>query len=391
MRNGALVVLCLVAVTGPLVGAVAGDHTDGPTVDCTFPISATDATGTTVTVDNEPERIVVLGASAAQTVWAIEADDRVVGMPVTPFTAYLDGRSDKRNVVGESSQVVTEEVVAAEPDLVLVANIYLNDTVSSVRAALPAEVAVYRFGAAGSLEAVAEKTALTGRLVGAYEAAAREAAHMRGAVATVERATRAEPEPTVYYALGGGWTAGTDTFIGHLIATAGGQNVAAAANISAYRPISQEIIAAEDPDWIVVPDGVPVPSNPAVQESTAIQEGNVLRVDSNYLNQPGPRNLVPLETMARAFHPSAMADINLNAVETPATTPCHSAVETLTPTPTTSDSGGDQTPTVTPAPTTTTATPAPTTTTTNGSGAGFGLLAGLVALLAVLGWTMRRP
>lgn len=390
MRHTVLVVLCIVAVTGPLVGSAAGSHTDGPTVDCTFPVSATDATGTNVTVDGEAQRIVVLGPSAAQTVWAIGADDRVVGMPITQYTAYLDDRADKQNVVGESSQVVNEEVVAAKPDLVLVANIYLNDTVSTLRSVLPDDVPVYRFAGAGSLEAVAEKTELTGQLVGTYPAAAREAAHLRGAVATIDRATTGTTAPTVYYVLGGGWTAGPDTFIGHLIDTAGGENVAAAANISTYDPISQEIIAAEDPDWLVVPDGVPVPSNPAVQESTAIQEGNVLRVDSNYLNQAGPRTLVPLEAMARAFHPSAMADVNLNAVETPDPTPCHSAVATATPTPTQS-AGGESTATATP---TTTETPAPeptaTPTTTGGSGPGFGLLAAGVALLALLGIARRR-
>jgi iron complex transport system substrate-binding protein len=386
-----------VLVALPLAFGSAGTAVaqTGP-VDCSYPVSATDATGTNVTVAEEPERIVVLGPSTAQTVWEIGAQDGVVGMPVNAFTAYLDGREGKTNVVNENGQPVNEQVLATEPDLVLAPNIIQNESVETLREALPDDVPVYRFAGAESMEDVAAKTELTGRLVGEFDAAAQSAAETRGVVSAIAEATADRERPTVYYAMGGGFTAGTETFIGELIDAAGGRNVAAAANITGYAAISQEVIADEDPDWIVVNRGMSVPANPAVNESTAIQEGNVLEVDPNYLNQPGPRTVIPLEQMAEAFHPDAVTGDTVANAETPEPTQC---VGDVTPTPTTPDetttttsttTDGTTTATTTESTTATTETDATTSATTDGSGAGFGVVATLVALVAALALATRR-
>ncbi|ESS07711.1 MAG: hypothetical protein A07HB70_00253 [uncultured archaeon A07HB70] len=61
---------------GPGVAQTTTDTANG----CTFPFSETDATGTEVTVDAPPDRVVTLGASAAQTMWEIDsAREKVVG------------------------------------------------------------------------------------------------------------------------------------------------------------------------------------------------------------------------------------------------------------------------------------------------------------------------
>jgi len=389
-------ILLAVLVTAPLLaGSAAGAH-DQATVDCTFPVSVTDATGTNVTVDEQPDRIVVLGPSAAQTVWALGAEESVVGMPVNRYTAYLDGREGKTNVVGERGQPIRETVVATNPDLVLAPNIITTDTVDKLREALPDDVGVYRFRAAGSYDDVANKTERTGQLVGAFETAAAIAAESRGVASAIDDATDGRERPIVYYAMGGGWTAGTETFIGKLIERAGGRNLAAAADITGYASISSEIVAAEDPDWIVLGEGTPLPTGPAVNDSTAVEEGNVLRVDANFLNQPGPKTRLPLEAMAGAFHPDAVTDETLENVETLAPTQCQAATTatTTTSTPTTDEPPSPSSPTTDEptSPTTDAATPTTTTATgtTGGSGPGFGVVVALAGLLAAVGLLARR-
>jgi iron complex transport system substrate-binding protein len=292
-------VVAILAVAGGVPTAAA---TQAEPPGCGFPVTATDATGESVTVGGEPGRVVALAPSAAQTMWEIGAESKVVGMPVNEYTASLSGAQTRTDVVGTGTEPVQSRVVALEPDLVLAPNVVANATVRSLRRA---GLTVYRFRAAESLADVYAKTELTGRLVGAPTAAARRTAEMRAAVDAVERAVAGRERPDVYYALGGGWTAGAGTFIDDLIRAAGGRNVAAAANVSGYRPISGEVIAERDPDWIVAPDGTPLPANPAINGTTAVREGRILRVDDNYVNQPGPRTTIPLRTMAGAFHPGA--------------------------------------------------------------------------------------
>jgi len=195
-------------------------------VDCEYPVEVTDATGQTVTVAEEPDRAVALQASAAQTVWEVGAEETVVGMPVRPYTAYLNGSTERTDVLAEDGSVNQEQVVALEPDLVLAPNALLapDETVQSLR---DAGLTVYHFRQANSLEYVYEKTRTTGLLVGEYDAASRRAAEMEATVETIRDAVADEENPEVLYLLGpSGFAAGENTFIGELLAAAGGNNIA---------------------------------------------------------------------------------------------------------------------------------------------------------------------
>jgi iron complex transport system substrate-binding protein len=319
---------------------------------CGFPVTVTDATGTQVQVEDRPERIVSLSPSAAQTLWEIGARDRVVGL--TQYATYLEGADTRTNVSGAGQSLIsTEQVVGTNPDLVLAPNVVPNETVTALR---DAGLTVYKTGFAGNLRDVADKTRLYGRLVGSCESANATADRMESELATVEEAVAGEDRPRVLYTFFG-FTAGEGTFIDEIITTAGGENVAATANVTGYQQISPETVVAQDPEWLVLnTDSPQVPRNDAYNSTTAVEEGNVVVLNTNYLNQPAPRVIRPVRTLARTFHPEAYAQANTTA--TPTATP------TASPTPGTTTQAVDDTPA------TTTSTP------------GFGVT---VALLSLLG------
>ena len=322
---------------------------------CEFPVTVTDATGTDVRVDDRPERIVTLSPSAAQTMWEIGARDRVVG--VTQYATYLEGADSRTNVSGAGQTLIsTEQVVGANPDLVLAPNVVSNETVTALR---DAGLTVYKAEFADSLQDVADKTRLYGRLVGNCEAANATADQMESDLATVEEAVDGEDRPRVLYTFFG-FTAGEGTFIDEIITTAGGENVAAEANITGFKRISPETVVAEDPEWLVLNSDSPqVPQSDAYNSTTAVQEDNVVVLNSNYISQPAPRVIQSVRTLAQAFHPEAYAQANATA--TPTATP----TETPTETPGTTTQAVDDTPA------TTTSTP------------GFGAVVTLVSMLGV--------
>ncbi len=366
-----LAVVAFAVVLAAASGGVAAQS--GQPVQCSFPVSATDASGVEVVIEDEPQRVVVLQPSAAQTMWEIGAEQKVVGMPVNQYTAYLNGSTERTDVAGEQSTVLQSRVVDLEPDLVLAPNVTSPETVESLR---EAGVTVFHFEEAESLEDIYEKTELTGRLVGAFGGAADRTAETRATVDAIESAVEGRESPTVYYALGGGYTAGSETFIHELITAAGGKNVAAG-EFSGYQVLSQEVLAQTDPDWIVTPGDIQPPRNDAINGTTAVQADQILPVDDNYMNQAGPRSVTPLRRMAAAFHPDADVAGAVENVEPPAPSQCASAVETPDPTvtPTQSETATTGTPGAT-APDTPTTTP-------GSSGPGFGV--GTVGLLLVLG------
>lgn len=299
---GVGLVALLVAVPGT---AVAGHDAGG----CAFPVTATDATGTDVTIEEPATEVVVLDASSAQVLWEIGARDRVVGMPVEDFTAYLDG-SKERTDVTDGQQVLTERVVELEPDLVIAPNYLDSETVAQLR---DAGLTVYQLGLEKSFEAIYEKTALYGHFVGECEAANETVARTRADVEAVREAVAGRDRPRVLYFFFG-FSAGQETFTHDLVETAGGRNVAAEAGMVGYAEISDEVVVESDPEWLVAPGEQALPEGEPFASTTALQQNRTLVVDENLASQAGPRVVVPLRTMAEAFHPEAF---DADATETP--------------------------------------------------------------------------
>ena len=285
---------------GAGVAGLAGAQSES--TDCSYPLTVTDATGTAVTVEAPPERVVTLAPSAAQTMHEIDAWDKVVG--ISDRGTYLADSEDKAIISGAEGFVSTEKVVAQEPGVVLAPAIIGDDKVAQLR---EAGLTVYNFEAAGTLDDVAAKTRLTGQLVGACEGANERAGAFENTVATVERAVEGEERPTVLYLLGGEFTAGDGTFIDTVIESAGGTNVAAEANITGYKQISREVVANQGPEYIVVSDEAPevIPQVPAYNGTPAVQNDQILTVNANYLNQPAPRTEQVLKDFASEWHPAA--------------------------------------------------------------------------------------
>ncbi|WP_266076382.1 PGF-CTERM-anchored ABC transporter substrate-binding protein [Haladaptatus caseinilyticus] len=322
---------------------------------CSFPVTKTDATGTDVTIETEPQRIVTLSPSAAQTMWEIGGKEKVVA--TTKFSAYLDGASGTANVSGSGmTTVVPEKVVAQNPDLVLAPNVIPDQTVQKLR---DAGLTVYKFRESKSIEDIYSKTEQTGKLTGECEGAAKTVSWMKDRVNTVQQAVSGEDSPKVLYVMSGGFTAGKGTFVDKIIETAGGTNVAAEAGISGYKQISTEVVVKQNPDWFIVSAGASVPND--YSDTPAAKHNRTVSLNSNYVSQPAPRIVHPITKLAKTFHPKAYAQANLTTTttETDDGTTTESASNTATET--TTASGGQP-----------------------GFGAGISVVAGALALVTLL-------
>lgn len=376
---------------------------------CSFPTSMTDATGTNVTVDGEPESVVAIGASTAQVMWSIGASENVVGMPQGPTTSYLDGSQNRTDVYqADGYTVATEQVVGLDPDLVVAANIIPNETVETLRGA---GLTVYKSSEAGSIGDVYDDVNTTGRLVGSCSEAAETVNETQGTVSAVEQAVGDEENPRVLYPQSGGFAVGNDTFINDVVETAGGNNIAADAGIEGYQQISNETIAERNPQWIVTSSPATIPSGEPYASTAAVQRNQTVVVNANYISQPGPRLVAPLVTVASTLHPEAMQDANLTtgvAGNDTTTTSSEAASTAATSTATDDTAIGD----VTSSNTTTAGAAADETTavdggtaaetggsgnatggdeTTSSNGPGFGVVGAAIALLGAALFARRRP
>ena len=304
-----LLAVLVVLVAGPaLAVGAAGDSivAQSDETTCDFPLEIEDATGETVVIEEEPEEVVVTAQNVNQHIWELGVEEKVVGMPHA-FTEYLEGSQERTNVL-DGMVLLTEEIVDLDPDLVLAPNATGSEDVATLR---DLEQTVYHYPVATDLETVQDVVALTGQLLGACEAADTVTTEMAETIAHVEQAVSGEEQPSVFYDQGAFdgsvFTPADGTLEDDLIRTAGGSNIAAGAG-SGYIPLNPEIIAAENPEWIVVGQGQAPAEISAVQDSTAVQEGQIIEVNPNFAGQHGPRSVDVLVSIAEALHPEALAD-----------------------------------------------------------------------------------
>jgi iron complex transport system substrate-binding protein len=283
-----------ISTDGPAAGAqpAAGAAPAGPAQTsggCGFPVNVTDATGTTVTLEERPERITTINPSAAQTLWELGEQDHVVG--VSQFAFYLDGAEERANVSAEFGASV-ERVVNTEPDLVLAPNASAAD----VEPLREQGLTVYHFPAATDIDDIAEKTETIGRFVGACGAANETNEEMYDAVEAAEERTSGVDRPAALYPLGGGYVAANNTFIDAIMTVGGTDNVAADVG-SGYPQLSDEVILETNPELVLVTDAeAAILDQEPYASTTAGAEGSYVVMNVNYLNQPAPRSVIESTT-----------------------------------------------------------------------------------------------
>lgn len=348
-----LSLLILIAALAPTIALPTEAQT------CSFPVTMTDATGTDVTIQEEPARVVTLSPSAAQTMWEIDAREKVVG--VTKYAEYLDGASTRTQISTTEQMVSIETVVNLTPDLVLAPNVVSTETVEKLR---EAAVPVYYFPQAESIEDVYSKTHRIGRLTGECDGAGTTVSWMKERISTAQLAAENQDQPDVLY-LFFGHTAGKETFINKIIETAGGNNIAVAANITGYKQLSEEVVLEQNPDWIIQNSENPIGVRPSVlNQTTAIQHNQTVTIQIEHLNQPAPRIVYAITKLAESFYPEAYATANTTGSPTSTPHPTTAGTTTSTDQPT-------RTPSKTP------------------SQNGFGIVAAAIGMMCILILTKR--
>lgn len=287
----AAIALCIATLAALGTGVAAG-------AGCDYPVTVEDATGTNVTLDAPPDRIVTGGASTDQTLWTIGAEDRVVGMWVR--FSHLSGAEDRTEVYGGSftNALDDETVIGLSPDVVLVSNVVTDAEVGELRSK---GLTVYKFRTARDLPFVYEKTLDTGALTGHCTGAEQTVDDMQERVQVVEKTLSYSDRPRVFYNMGGMHTVGSDTFTGSALAMAGADNIADDANISGWQQISEEEVLEHDPEWILTTPHASIPDS--LENTTAVQKNQTHEIASRYLNQPAPILVDGIEELAETFYP----------------------------------------------------------------------------------------
>ena len=269
-------------------------------------LTTRDMLGRPVTLAAPATRIVSLVPSVTEILFALGAEDRLVG--VTDFCDYPPAARQKPSVGGMVSPNL-EVLVSRKPDLVVATTEGTRqETVAQLeRLRIPTYLVV--------AHRVTDVTALVshlGELTGRRAAADALRTRIEQRVDAVRRAVAPYRRPRVLYVL---WpepliVPGRDALVTELIRLAGGESISAGDGDS-YPRYSLEAAVAKAPEVILLANhGAntgPIDRErwQRLSELPAIRTGRLHQVEGNLLHRYGPRVVDGLEQLARVIHPEA--------------------------------------------------------------------------------------
>ncbi len=250
----------------------------------------------------EPNRVVSLAPSATEIVRELDATELLVGVT---HHCRVDG--DDVPAVGGWLNTDFDAVEACKPDLVITTDSLQADVRDELREREYRVVHVEP----GTLGEVIDSFAIIGRALGKPKEGNDLAWRARSRIERVRRLVGGRTKPTVYCeewseppTVAGNW-------VPEAVQVAGGSYPFLPPGERSHEVDSTEIEAAEPEHVFLHVCGRGERSDPEAVLSRdwtvpAVENGAVHVLDDSLLNQPSPRLLDGIETMARTLHPAAI-------------------------------------------------------------------------------------
>ncbi|GAB3274304.1 ABC transporter substrate-binding protein [Parasphingorhabdus pacifica] len=253
-----------------------------------FPVKVQLPTQDSVTIPQQPKRIVSLSPTATETLYAVGAGDQVVA---------VDGRSNypehapRTDLSGLNTDAAG--VSSHEPDLVIA-----QDNATELAHGLRAlDIPVLLTPAAKTLDATYEQIETIGRATGHTEQAENVARGMRAEIDEIVRKTPKPSRPLSYYheISPDQYSASSRSFVGSIYGLFGLTNIADSAE-GKFPQVSQEHIIEANPDLIFLADTKccavsprSVTDRPGWDTLTAVRENQIVTLDDDIAGRWGPR------------------------------------------------------------------------------------------------------
>jgi iron complex transport system substrate-binding protein len=291
-----LLALALVSCGGDDDDIAAAPSTSSAATETTaapaFPVTV-EADNGPVTLEEKPDAVVSLSATATESLFAIGAGDQVIAVddqsnypaeaPVTDLSGF---------------QPNVEAIAGYEPDLVVAA----YDPGGLVDGLEKLDIPVLLQDAAPDLEAAYEQIETLGAATGNVDGATEVVESMRSEIEELASSATGAAGATVYHELGPDFfTATSDTFIGSVYELLGLENIADEAGDEAsggYPQLTAEFIVDANPDLIVLADtkcceqtAATVAKRPGWKQIDAVAAGHVVEADDDVASRWGPRTV----------------------------------------------------------------------------------------------------
>jgi iron complex transport system substrate-binding protein len=268
-----------------------------------------DGSGEEIALDGPAKKIISISPSTTEILFAVGAGDRVIGRDSNSL--YPEEAQAVLDLGGMWEGVPVEDILALEPDLIVMGENISRDTAEELRAV---GLTVYWQANPNDFSELFENIRQVASMTGNQKEADDLIKGLEKRIeAAVDLLTSVVEEPLVFYELdatdpANPWTAGKGTFISYIITQAKGKNLGDSLD-GDWVQISSEELIAQNPDYILLADAMfgvepeSVKERAGWSEIDAVTNNLVVPFDPNILSIPGPRLVDGLEEVIRIIHP----------------------------------------------------------------------------------------
>lgn len=288
--------------------------------------SVIDASGTTVTLDKVPERIVSCTPDISEIIAALNDTDSLVAVTsYCDYPASVVALRDSGGMIGGYYTPSFEKIVSFDPDLVLLSNSVTShkNLAAQLRSAGYTAVLIY---AASDIATTYKNIEMIGNVTGKQTEATNLVNGMKAHIADIAGAVSGKSNPNVMFVTYADegftnvWPAGGSTAIGEIINLSGGTNVFA--DMVGYKMASEEVLTmkASTVDVIImtIMFSEETPENKSAwfnsdsiwKESPAVKNNKVYYLTGqaeSIFNRQSVRSVDAVQLLAEILHPDEFA------------------------------------------------------------------------------------
>jgi iron complex transport system substrate-binding protein len=262
----------------------------------------------TMAAEHSPRRIACLQPSATVIIAAVGALDRVVACTRYCADVVPEVRDSNRLIIADSWTAKSDEILAAQPDLVIAAVPYQEQAVKEILKAGVRFLAL----APRSLDDIYTDIAMLAALVDAQDEGARVIGEMKGEIDNVRQRTAGLPRRRVFCEEWGKPIIASQPWVAELVRAAGGEFIGNPGKQCAaddIRRMDPEVVIAA---WCGAGNRVPLAkiiSERGWSEMSAARSGQVYCISDELLNTPAPTLVAGLHALAAAIHPGLFENV----------------------------------------------------------------------------------
>lgn len=292
MSRRIVTALSALLMAGMLSSAAFAAETEAPETETSMTL--TDMSGKEITLEEPATRIVALTASDCEILYALGAQDVLVGRG-----EYCDWPAEVLDVPSVQSGADTniEQIIALEPQVVLMSTMAQTD--EQIKALEDAGIQVV-VSDAQDIEGVYTAITMVGELTGKEDEAAEVISGMQDTFRELEEKATGDGTETIYFEVSplewGLWAAGSNTFMNEITEMLHLKNLFD--DVEGWAEVSEEQVIERAPDYIVtitmysgegdLPEDE-IAKRAGWAEIPAVANQKILNLPNNELSRPGPR------------------------------------------------------------------------------------------------------